>query len=100
MNACIKNYASLISVFLNLYHYLSSIIIYHLSLSLSLLSIIDIAIYALNRIFMHMIQITNQLFWDDFSLLSILPNPSFSYPHACLLLTHAHNNVIFNTHPL
>lgn len=42
---------------------------------------------------MHMIQITNQLFWDDFSLLSILPNPSFSYPHACLLLTHAPSNV-------
>ena len=38
---------------------------------------------------MHMTQTTNQLFWDDFSLLSILPNPSFSYPHACLLLTHA-----------
>lgn len=48
---------------------------------------------------MHMIQITNHLFWDDFSLLSILPNPSFSYPHACLLLTHAHNSVMFNPHP-
>lgn len=36
-----------------------------------------------------MIQITFQLFWDDFSLLSILLLPYLPYPHARFLLTDA-----------
>lgn len=36
-----------------------------------------------------MTQITFHLFWDEFSLLSILLLPRFPYPHAGLLLTHA-----------
>lgn len=77
---------------------LSIYIIYHhnhlssLSSSSSILS----SFYAFDRIFMHMFQITFHLFWDDFSLLSILLLLSFHTPHACLLLTHTHNNVIFN----
>nr|DAW01332.1 MAG TPA: hypothetical protein [Caudoviricetes sp.] len=92
----IINY-SLSSLFSISIYSLSISIIYHYLLSISiyiyLYSITNIIHYALNRIFMHMIQITNHLFWDDFSLLSIHPLPRFPYPHACLLLTHAQSSV-------
>lgn len=42
---------------------------------------------------MHMTQITFHLFWDEFSLLSILSYTLFPYPHACFLLTHAQSIV-------
>nr|DAV42145.1 MAG TPA: hypothetical protein [Caudoviricetes sp.] len=47
-----------------------------------------------------MAQITNHLFRDDFSLLSIHRLPHFPYPHARLLLTHTHNTVMCNTSPV
>lgn len=88
----IINY-SLSSLFSISIYSLSISIIYLYLLSISiytyLYSITNIIHYALDRIFMHMIQVTIQLFWDDFSLLSIHLLPLSTYPHAGLLLTHA-----------
>lgn len=49
--------------------------------------------YAFDRIFMHMFQITFHLFWDDFSLRSILLLPYLPYPRVTFLLTDAQSNV-------